>query len=53
MDQSTKTTRKPSANLTARCKVPDFFSKRRFYCSCALEWLDEGAYIKHMQQHKH
>lgn len=52
MDQSINT-KKPSANCIGRSKPPDFFSKRRFYCSCSLEWLDEGAYIKHMQNHKH
>lgn len=28
---------------------PDFFSKKRMICDCNLEFLDAGAYAKHMK----
>lgn len=30
-------------------KHPDFFSKKRMICDCKLEFLDAGAYEKHMK----
>lgn len=31
-------------------KNPDFFSKKRMICGCNLEFLDAGAYAKHMKK---
>lgn len=39
----------PNFNPNFRSRHPDFFSKKRMICDCKLEFLDAGAYEKHMK----